>query len=280
MRVKRVVILGSNGFISSHVEKRLKEKKVKVLSLSRRKVDLTSDISIKILKKKINKNDYILFVAAKAPVKNIEMFIYNLKMLKTISRAITPNKIKKFIYISSDAVYADTRNKISEDSKVCPNSLHGQMHLIRENYLQEVFKKKLCIIRPTLVFGPDDPHNGYGPNQFIREVKKNNSIYLFGKGEEKRDHIFIDDLSYFISKLILNQFYGKINLATGNVHSFYCIAKVISTFNKKKIKFIKRKIPMPHLGLRSFNISKLKKMFPKYRMDTLSKIIMHNFNKY
>ena len=210
------------------------------------------------------------------------MLIYNLEMLKTISGSIIKNKIKKFVYLSSDAVYADTKKKITENSVVAPNSLHGQMHLIRENYLLDIFREKMCIVRPTLVFGPDDPHNGYGPNKFVREVKNKNFINLFGKGEEKRDHIFIDDLSYFVSRLIINKFYGHINLATGQVHSFYSIAKKIAAVNKKnsKIKYLKRSGPMPHLGLRSFNISKLKKLFPKYKLNSSIKNIIDNFNKY
>ena len=206
MKNKRVIILGSKGFISSNIEKELRKKNIEVLSFPRTKLDLINHNNINMLKKIIKKNDYILLAAAKAPVKNVDMLIYNLKMLKTISGSIIKDKIKKFVYLSSDAVYADTKKKITEKSIVAPNSLHGQMHLIRENYLLNIFQEKMCIVRPTLVFGPDDPHNGYGPNKFVRDIKKKNSINLFGKGEERRDHIFIDDLSYFISRLIINKF--------------------------------------------------------------------------
>lgn len=282
MKNKRVIILGSKGFISSNIEKELRKKNIEVLSFPRTKLDLINHNNINVLKKIIKKNDYILLAAAKAPVKNIDMLIYNLKMLKTISGSIIKDKIKKFVYLSSDAVYADTKKKISEKSVAAPNSLHGQMHLIRENYLLNIFQEKMCIVRPTLVFGPDDPHNGYGPNKFVREIKKKNSINLFGKGEERRDHIFIDDLSYFVSRLIINKFYGYINLATGQVHSFYSIAKkIVSIYGKNsKIKYIKRNGPMPHLGLRSFNISKLKKLFPKYKINSSLKNINSNFDRY
>ena len=282
MKNKRVIIFGSKGFISSNIEKELRKKNIEVLSFPRTKLDLINHNNINMLKKIIKKNDYILLAAAKAPVKNVDMLIYNLKMLKTISGSIIKDKIKKFVYLSSDAVYADTKKKITEKSVVAPNSLHGQMHLIRENYLLNIFQEKMCIVRPTLVFGPDDPHNGYGPNKFVREIKKKNSINLFGKGEERRDHIFIDDLSYFISRLIINKFYGDINLATGQVHSFYSIAKkIVSIYGKNsKIKFTKRSGPMPHLGLRSFNISKLKKLFPKYKIDSSLKNINSNFDRY
>ena len=282
MKKKSVIILGSRGFISSNVETKLKKKNIEVLSFSRTKLDLTKDNNTNLLKRIIIKNDYIFLAAAKAPVKNLDMLIYNLKMLKTISNSIPKDKIKKFVYLSSDAVYADTKKKITENSIIAPNSLHGQMHLIRENYLTDIFQEKMCIIRPTLVFGPDDPHNGYGPNKFIRDIKNTNTINLFGKGEEKRDHIFIDDLSYFISRLIINNFYGNINLASGQVYSFYSIAKkIISIYGKNnKVKFIKRNGPMPHLGLRSFKISKLKKLFPKYKINSSLENINDNFHRY
>ena len=38
---------------------------------------------------------------------------------------------------------------------------------MRENILK-LLNIKLCIVRPTLVYGANDPHNGYGPNKFIR----------------------------------------------------------------------------------------------------------------
>jgi len=38
------------------------------------------------------------------------------------------------------------------------------MHLTREMILKNKFNKILCILRPTLIYGPGDSHNGYGPN--------------------------------------------------------------------------------------------------------------------
>ena len=134
----RVIILGSGGFIASSVEKKLKKKKINVVSFSRNKLDLTKSNSHKKLKKIIKKNDYVFFASAKAPVKNINMLIYNLQMLKSVSDGIDPLKIKKFIYLSSDAVYADTKKKITENSIISSDNLHGQMHRTREIYFEEL----------------------------------------------------------------------------------------------------------------------------------------------
>ena len=41
------------------------------------------------------------------------------------------------------------------------------------------------ILRPTLVYGPGDTHNGYESNMFLRAVNSGENIDLFGKGEEQ-----------------------------------------------------------------------------------------------
>ena len=61
------------------------------------------------------------------------------------------------------------------------------MHLLREKVLENFFVDKL-ILRPTLIYGISDPHNGYGPNKFLRQINNNENIKLFGKVNE-RSHI-------------------------------------------------------------------------------------------
>jgi nucleoside-diphosphate-sugar epimerase len=40
-----------------------------------------------------------------------------------------------------------------------------------------------------------DPHNGYGPNRFRRLAAAGQEIVLFGGGEERRDHVLVDDVA-------------------------------------------------------------------------------------
>ena len=93
------------------------------------------------------------------------------------------------------------------------------MHLIRENMLNELDCLK-SFIRPTLVYGKNDPHNGYGPNKFIRCAQNNEKIILFGKGEERRDHIHVDNVADIVFHTTVNQIGGTINAVSGNVISF------------------------------------------------------------
>ena len=125
----RAIILGSGGFISSEVEKILKLRNIKYLGLKRKNINLLKESSSLKLKKLIKKDDIILFIAAIAPAKNIQDLIDNLIILKNACNGIDYKKIKKIVYVSSDAVYSDTKNKIKEKSETIPTSTHGIIHL-------------------------------------------------------------------------------------------------------------------------------------------------------
>lgn len=261
-KLNRIVILGSNGFVANSLKNKLKKLNYNFLAISKKEINLELSNSYKRLNKKIKKNDIIIFIAAIAPVKTLDMLIQNLKICSNVVKAIEKKDISSLIYISSDAVYSDSMNKIKENSPTLPNSLHGLMHLSREIILKEKFSKIISILRPTLIFGKNDPHNGYGPNSFYRLAKMNKDIKIFGKGEELRDHIFIDDVSDAIIKVIKLNKKVEINLVTGKILSFDEIAKKIIklTNSKSKIVYIKRPGPMPHNGYRAFNNLSLKKL--------------------
>ena len=86
---------------------------------------------------------------------------------------------------------------------------------------------------------------------------------ILGKGEERRDHIFVDDLTKIIGNCIEQRGLGILNLASGRVFSFKYLAKLIINLSKTRSKLIriKRQGPMPHNGYRPFNIKKLKNYF-------------------
>ena len=154
------------------------------------------------------------------------------------------------------------------------------MHIIREKVLENKFSNKILILRPTMIYGVHDTHDGYGPNQFLRLVKAKKNISLFGRGEERRDHIYVDTIISVMIECILKKATGKLNLASGKVLSFYNIAKEIKkiTMSRVKIKFTKRSGPMPHNGFRPFDISLLRNKFKNLTIDDLKSGI-RKYNK-
>ena len=273
MEKTRILIIGSGGFISSGIEKNLKKNKEKFYLLPRKKINLLKLSQVNKLNKIIKKNDSILFIAAKAPVKNIRMFNSNIKMLINFSKILDKNNFKKLIYLSSDAVYSDSKSKLFENSRKEPQNLHGLMHLTRENIFKNIIeRKKLLILRPTLVYGKNDPHNGYGPNKFYRNVLNNEDINIFGKGEERRDHVWVEDVAEIISRVVDLEYIGKINITSGKIISFSQIAEILLNLNSSsiKIKYLKRNGPMPHNGYRAFKNNKLLSIFGDFKFKNLN----------
>jgi len=269
-KLNRVVILGANSFIGKAITKKFTSQNIKPVLVTRKNADLEEKQSINKLKKILKKDDTIIFIAAIAPVKNIEMLNQNLLICKNIIESLKIKKPNHVIYLSSDAVYSDSKNKINEKSETTPESFHGFMHLIRENMLKELNCKK-TFVRPTLVYGSDDPHNGYGPNKFIRCAQNNEEIFLFGKGEERRDHIHVDNVADIVSTVAIKKIDGIINAVSGNVISFNEIAKNLKKiYPNLVIKNLKRNGPMPHNGYRAFDNKLLKKYFPKLYLIKLS----------
>jgi len=275
---KRVVILGANGFIGSRTKTLLESHEINHLSLTRDEIDLTSENSSANLLDLINENDTLVFISAKAPVKNEDMLLENLVMGRNVCRAIKTKPVSHLIYISSDAVYSDSDKPLTEASPAEPTSLHGVMHLAREVMLKNAYSGSLCVLRPTLIFGDQDPHNGYGPNSFLRLALTGKDLKLFGEGEERRDHIWIEDVCKIILKTILHKSTGTLNITSGTLLSFREIAEQVASSlnNNTKVITTPRSGPMPHNGYRAFDIANTKLAFPDFQFKNLNYWLEHS----
>jgi len=262
----RVVIVGAGGFVGAAAAERLVARGVEVVAITRQDIDLLSDGAAGQLAAILRETDTLVFIAAQAPVKNNAMLIDNLRMAAAVCTAISSIQVAHVIYVSSDAVYADSDRPLNETSCAQPASLHGVMHLAREVMLAEACKVPLCILRPTLIYGANDPHNGYGPNRFRRLAQRGEEIALFGAGEEQRDHVYIDDVAEIIVRCVVHKSQGILNIATGTVTSFLDVAQKATalTRNTPATKSTERSGPMPHRGYRAFDPSETALAFPDF----------------
>jgi nucleoside-diphosphate-sugar epimerase len=122
-------------------------------------------------------------------------------------------------------------------------------------------------LRPTLIYGESDPHNGYGPNRFRRQAAVGDNIILFGEGEERRDHVAVEDVAELATCILTHRSVGALNAATGTVISFREAADAIAGFygNNVEVRGSPRSGPMPHNGYRPFDPSATKKAFPDFQ---------------
>jgi nucleoside-diphosphate-sugar epimerase len=146
------------------------------------------------------------------------------------------------------------------------------MHLAREVMLKSVVKAPLAVLRPSLLYGAADPHNGYGPNRFRRLAAAGQEIVLFGDGEERRDHVLIDDVAELITRTLVHRSAGTLNVATGDVHSFRDIAErtVAMAQTPVAVRGTPRVGAMPHNGYRPFDPAATRQAFPDFRYTPLA----------
>jgi nucleoside-diphosphate-sugar epimerase len=268
---QRVVVLGAQGFVGSASARALADHGVPVLSLGRAEADLLAADTAPRLADMLRPDDAVVVVAARAPCKDAAMLVDNIHMMDCVCRTLE-RPVAHVVYISSDAVYRDSREPLTEASCAEPSSLHGAMHLARELMLKSVVKAPLAILRPTLLYGATDPHNGYGPNRFRRLAAAGQEIVLFGEGEERRDHVLIDDVAEIVRRVLLHRSRGTLNVATGTVYSFRDIAERIATMHQPRVpvRGTPRQGPMPHGGYRAFDSAATRRAFPDFRYTDLA----------
>ena len=266
--------MGAGGFVGRASADRLKAEGVNTVALSRTNVDLLAPDGATKLARDLTPATTLLITSAVAPVKSSHMLLKNLRMMQAVIEAVTIAPVAHLIYISSDAVYADSDAPMTEASPAAPDSLHGAMHLTREVMLKsELAGIPRVFVRPTLIFGPGDPHNGYGPNRFMRLAKAGQDITLFGEGEERRDHVFIDDVAEIVCRCVLHRAIGIVNAVSGTLTSFREIAELAAERFHPSVSVIgtPRVGAMPHNGYRAFDARLLATLFPDATMTTLAK---------
>ncbi|MBI78091.1 MAG: NAD-dependent dehydratase [Rhodospirillaceae bacterium] len=256
---QRVLVFGGNGFVGSNIISSLSENEYEPVSISRSQIDFSDPAQCSAITKLLRDDDIVVLAAAKAPAKDLDMLIDNISLMNNLVEGIRKKSLKYILNISSDAVYGDPDGKIDETSEMSPLNPHGIMHCMREKMLEQRIDVPIGHLRSTLIYGPGDPHNGYGPNSFIRLAMEEKDITLFGNGEELRDHIHVSDVARIAVGMIDNKIDEPINAVTGAVVSFREIAEAVveEVPGVVKIKSRHRSGPMPHNGYRAFNNSKL-----------------------
>ncbi|CCJ07535.1 NAD(P)-dependent oxidoreductase [Methylocystis sp. SC2] len=278
MAPARIVVIGGSGFVGGALCRRIARAQIPVLAINRQQIDLLADDADKQLRAILQPGDAVVAAAARAPCRSLDMLVENVKMTRAMVAALKDAAPSHVINISSDAVYADEPVPIDEETPTAPGTLHGVMHLAREIAFRSDISAPLTIVRPTLLYGLEDPHNGYGPNRFRRLAAAGENIAVFGAGEERRDHVWIDDLAEILFRILTRRSIGVLNVATGDVHSFRALAEAVAGAARRKVAVEEtpRVGPMPHNGYRPFDIAATRAAFPDFAyapaIETVAKL--------
>ena len=268
----RVVVCGASGFVGGSLMHHLASRHVPTLGVGSAQLNLCAPGASGQLAQMVKPADAVVIISALTPDKGKDTgtLMNNLEMGRQLGAWLATSSCAHVVYISSDAVYADDANPVRETSPVNPATGHGLMHLVRERMLTQAGVASgtpLAILRPCALYGPGDTHQAYGPNRFLRSAVRERTITLIGQGEERRDHVYIEDLSQLVGLCLERRSEGIVNVATGRSVSFAAVAERVASCCECAIRTIPRRAPVTH---RHMDISGLIRAFPMFRLTPLA----------
>ena len=264
-----IFVSGGSGFIGTHLIKKLNQtghkitifdnfsnsSKIENMRKHKKNIQIIEgDIrNFEELSKSIIGHEIVIHLAAKISVteslKNPEeTFEVNVKGTENILKACKKHKIKKIIAFSSAAVYGDNDNpnyKFQEDNKTLPISPYGTSKIKMEESILRSSKQdgiKSIVLRLFNVYGKGQTNEYAGViSKFIECIKNNQSLIIFGGGNQTRDFIDIDDVMELINNIINLNFekeFEVYNVGNGESCKIVDLANLMIKISSSKNKII------------------------------------------
>jgi len=227
--IRRVVVLGSGGFIGSHLCAELQRMapEVELVGRSLPALDLTVEEQAERLAELFTPDTAVVSLAAikRQLGDNLDSFTANLKITTNLARVLAQRPVARFLFLSSAAVYGEeiTNTAITEDTAPRATSYYGMAKLASELLLRKAAevngRTALLCVRPPLIYGPGD-QGGYGPTGFIKSALYGEPIVLWGDGTELREFVYVGDAARALTRLVFQDCVGVVNLAAGQSHNY------------------------------------------------------------
>ena len=289
---KKILITGATGHIGNKLIPILLQKKYKLICIYHKKLPVIKKKNITWIKCDLKKskiplgNQEKLFctihlcgVTNGSKVSDHDYFRINEQTLVNTLESVK-EKTRKFIFISSQAVYGSPNSKIvDENFKLQPKFSSYSLSKINcekwLEYYQSKYNGMYFSLRFTGFLG-----GGGNIDYIINNAKTDKDIILFSKGKVCRDYISFEygnEIIMNILKKKINNKYFCFNVSSGKVMKSYDIAKIVcDEFNSKsKIKLSNKEATIKHCVL----INKKIKSFIKIKEFNLKQEIINEIRK-
>ena len=253
--MKKVIVTGGLGFIGSNLIKILLKKKYFVINIDKVsyssnfynvkkfsnnrnykffKIDINNDKKILKILKKYEPNAIFNLAAETHVDRSIdgpESFIKSnilgtFKLLQAFRKFVERNKKSLLIHISTDEVYGDVlTGRSREEDAYKPSSPYAASKASSDHLVYSYIRTFKI---PAII---TNCSNNYGPRQhpeklipkLIYNIFNNKSLPIYGKGENSREWIYVDDHCEALVKI----------LEKGKVGNFYNIGSNLNLNNIK-----------------------------------------------
>ena len=255
MKNKNVLVTGGAGFIGSNLVAKLVECGANVTvidnllsghisNLDISKINfIKGDIRDNILINDIMKNIEIIFhlassVGNKRSIDNpIEDADINVLGTLYILEAARMNNVKKIILSSSAGIFGELKTiPIKEDHQIEPDTPYGSTKLCQEKLslsYSKLYNIDVIALRYFNVFGTNQRFDAYGNviPIFAHNLLTNQSLIVFGDGEQTRDFIHVDDVVQANLKAAnSNNISGAFNIGSGTNISINALLNLLNNY--------------------------------------------------
>ena len=244
----KILITGHTGLVGANLYRTLSLRGHLVGGVSRRTgFDLTNkEVAKQAIEK--TKPDIVYCLAANAAeargqVSPQDMTERNLNIFLNVLVPSINVKVKRFIYLSSVAVYGDVEVPYAEDDIPKPKDVYGVNKLAAEQILKILSKVHgfdYTIFRPHNIYGPhQDMSNPYKNvvALVMRNMMEDKEMTLFGEGKMMRAFSYVDDVVDVLVEALDEKFRNQtVNLGSSLETEIIDLVKEIEKISGKTLK--------------------------------------------
>ena len=227
--MEKILVTGASGQIGTFLVKKLNQNKKKIVGLDIikpknnnfpfLKIDLKNKNELKKSYKELEDIEILIHLASTVnsgqDLSSNGIDSVNLNIHGTLNLLENLPNLKQISFASSYMVYGKPKKiKINETHPTDPENIYGASKLITEKILQVFSEKKkinLKILRFMGIYGIVSPYVKQAIPSFIEKMLDKKNPIIFGTGNVKRNHIYIDDAIDAIIISINNKFNNKFN---------------------------------------------------------------------
>ena len=255
-----ILITGGMGFLGTYLSEYLNKQSHKITIFDNfsnsqmKKLDSTIQIiegdilDYPLLSKSLNNIEVVIHLAAQISVtKSIEdpddTLKINVNGTQNVLDACLEHNIRNFISVSTAAVFGTTSViPLTENSTPNPISPYGRSKLMMEEKIIDFSKKhnlNSIILRLFNLYGQgQSPEYAGVITKFLERIRENKPLEIYGKGNQTRDFIHVDDATECINLAIkkLDGNTGKIyNVGSGKIISILDLAHLLLKLSGKEL---------------------------------------------